>query len=296
MTVAGNGIRPSRGPAVLDLVPVRAVINLVVLFGVYVGLQFAGAAVVRRLPKADHDLGFLAGFAIIAALVFLLYRLLVGFVERRRTQELAFAPLSAFGGIVLGASLFALLYVALWSLGIAHWLGMARDANVVVPFATALGAAFGEELAFRGGVFRVLEDGFGTGVALIASATAFGLVHVLNAGATVASTAAIALEAGVLLGLAYAAARSLWLSIGLHFGWNFTEGGIFGAAVSGRANHGVFNFSLGGPDILTGGAFGPEASVVAVAISGAASLVFAIVAIRSHRWKPLASHWRLVRP
>ena len=66
----------------------------------------------------------------------------------------------------------------------------------------------------------------------------------------------IVLEAGVLLGLAYAATRSLWLPIGLHFGWNFTEGGIFGASVSGRAYHGMFKFSLSGSDILTGGAFG----------------------------------------
>jgi len=292
MTAAANPIRPSGGLAIFDYVLVRAVINLVVLFGGYIGLQFGAAAIVHRLPTADHDIAMLIGFAAIAALMVVLYRILVRLLERRRAQELAFAPALALGGVVLGSLLFCTLYIALWSLGIAHWTGIARDAKVLVPLAVALGAGFGEELTFRGGVFRVLEDGFGTGVALIVSAVAFGLVHALNPGATVVSTAAIALEAGVLLGFAYAATRSLWLPIGLHFGWGFTEGGIFGAAVSGRAYHGVFNFSVSGSDILAGGAFGPEASVVAVAISLAASLVLALVAIGKGRWKPLSVRWR----
>jgi membrane protease YdiL (CAAX protease family) len=295
MTAAEDGTQSMRGPAIFDFVIARVVINLAVLFGAYIGLQFAVAFVVHRLPKAGHDWFVLIGFAAIAGAMPILYVALVRLLERRRARELVFRPALALGGVVLGAVLFCTLYAALWIMGIAHWSGFSGNARIVFPFAIALGAAFGEELAFRGGVFRVLEDGFGTAVALVVSAVAFGLVHALNAGATIVSTLAIVLEAGAFLGLAYAATRSLWLPIGLHFGWNFTEGGIFGALVSGRAYHGVFNFSVGGPDILTGGAFGPEASAVAVAISLAASLVFAIVAIRNGRWKPLSSHWRLAR-
>ena len=62
------------------------------------------------------------------------------------------------------------------------------------------------------------------------SFTFFGLIHAANKGATLESTLAIALEAGILLAASYILTRSLWLPIGLHFGWNFTEGGIFGAA------------------------------------------------------------------
>jgi hypothetical protein len=88
-----------------------------------------------------------------------------------------------------------------------------------------------------------------------------------NSGATTVSTVAIALEAGVLLGAAYAACGSLWLPIGLHFGWNFTEGGVFGVAVSGRkAGAGIVNMPLSGSALWTGGQFGPEASLVAVAV------------------------------
>jgi hypothetical protein len=62
---------------------------------------------------------------------------------------------------------------------------------------------------------------------------------------------------------AYALTRSLWISIALHFAWNFTEGGIFGAAVSGGEINSLLVVPLRGPKYLTGGAFGPEASVAA---------------------------------
>jgi hypothetical protein len=74
---------------------------------------------------------------------------------------------------------------------------------------------------------------------------------------------AIAVEAGVLLGTAYAVSRSLWLPIGLHLGWNLAESGLFGAPDSGS----VFHSGLGhgvphGPDLISGGGFGPEASIL----------------------------------
>jgi hypothetical protein len=91
----------------------------------------------------------------------------------------------------------------------------------------------------------------------------------------VSSSLAIALEAGVLLDTAYAATTRLWLPIGLHVGWNFTEGSLFGMSVSGGAmSGGLLQGSLSGPRILTGGQFGPEASIVAVLVCLAAALYF----------------------
>src|SRR5262249_39839900 len=120
----------------------------------------------------------------------------------------------------------------------------------------------------------------------------FGLLHAANPGATVVSTVAIALEAGALLGMAYAASRSLWLPIGLHFGWNFTEGGLFGAAVSGGHSQGVINSTIAGPALVTGGLFGPEASVIAVAVCLFATVVLSVSAVRRGRWRP----WRRQSP
>jgi membrane protease YdiL (CAAX protease family) len=110
----------------------------------------------------------------------------------------------------------------------------------------------------------------------------------LNPGATVVSTVAIALEAGVLLAAAYALTRNLWFPIGLHLGWNFTAGGICGESVSGgAAGKGIFSVSLAGRPLLTGGKFGPEASLIAIAVCLALAIVLLLLAVRNGRWVPM---------
>jgi CAAX protease family protein len=86
---------------------------------------------------------------------------------------------------------------------------------------------------------------------------------------------AIAIEAGVLLAAAYVLTRRLWLVMGIHFAWNFTQGGIFGVAVSGGHASGLLASALSGPTVISGGELGAEASVFAVAICLAAGLVSA---------------------
>jgi membrane protease YdiL (CAAX protease family) len=120
---------------------------------------------------------------------------------------------------------------------------------------------------------------------MLVSAAFFGGVHIFNPGATLISSAAIAIEAGLLLALAYTATRSLWLPIGLHFAWNFTEGGIFTTQVSGGKVPGILETTLTGPELLTGGKFGPEASVVAVGVCLTAALIFLIVTLRRGEWR-----------
>lgn len=119
------------------------------------------------------------------------------------------------------------------------------------------------------------------------SAALFGLLHALQPSITLWSITAIALEAGILLGAAYTASRSLWLPIGLHLAWNFTEGGIFGAFVSGGGGApGLFAVKLRGPELLTGGDFGPESSVIAVGLCATLAFIFVVVAVRRGNWRP----------
>ena len=106
----------------------------------------------------------------------------------------------------------------------------------------------------------------GTWLALLISALVFGLLHLANPNATLMAGLAIALEAGLMLAAAYLLTGRLWLSMGIHFAWNFTQGGIFGAAVSGQTSSGIFSSVLQGPALLTGGDFGAEASVVAMVV------------------------------
>lgn len=108
----------------------------------------------------------------------------------------------------------------------------------------------------------------------------FGLAHIFNANATWFSSLAIAVEAGLLLGGAYMLTRSLWLPIGLHAAWNFAQGEVFGVPVSGGAVHGFLRSPLSGPPLLSGGAFGLEASVIALVIATAAGVWFVLLAIK----------------
>jgi membrane protease YdiL (CAAX protease family) len=273
------------------LAPVRLIVFFVVLVAAYAGGQLALRQVSKvAASSAAHVVEIAATLAVSAALLGI-YAMLVRWIERRNASELAASPgfSLALSGAALGFTLFCIVYAVLWAMGVARWQGIARAGSLIGPVLGATIAAVGEELAIRGGVFRILEDSLGTALALILSAALFGLLHASNHGATTVSTLAIALEAGVLLGAAYAVSRNLWLPIGLHFGWNFTEGGVFGAVVSGGSTGTrIVNMPLSGSELLTGGAFGPEASVIAVAVCLAAALVLIALTVRRGRWVPLS--------
>jgi membrane protease YdiL (CAAX protease family) len=161
--------------------------------------------------------------------------------------------------------------------------------------AGVFGGALVEELLLRAILFRIAEQAFGTTAAVVISAVIFGLLHGLNHGATAMSDVAIALEAGILLALAYALTHNLWFAVGIHLGWNFAEGNIYGAAVSGTAPaHTLMRVSLSGTQALTGGTFGPEASVVSIVVCLLASGLLLLLVVRKHEWTPVG--FRLTLP
>jgi hypothetical protein len=269
--------------------PLRFLVLFVVLIAAYIGCQI-GTIWLEKHPHGFPEKIIVPAAAILGSLALVaLYRLLVRWIEKRRADELLVsrAPGGLAGGTVLGAGLFCAVYMVLWALGDASFKGIGTTDGLPLAFAISLLAGFGEEMIFRGVVFRLFEEGFGTTVAVILSGALFGALHALNPAATLASSAAIAVEAGVLLAAAYALTRSLWIPIALHFAWNFTEGGIFGAAVSGGKINSLLLVPLRGPDYLTGGAFGPEASVAAVGVCLTAAIVMLVLAAQRGEWAPM---------
>jgi uncharacterized protein len=102
---------------------------------------------------------------------------------------------------------------------------------------------------------------------------------------------AISIEGGVLLAAAFMITRRLWLCIGFHIAWNFTQGGVFSAVVSGGQSKGLLQSRMVGPDWLTGGAFGAEGSLVALLVCAAAGITFVGLAInRGKIVPPLWAH------
>jgi CAAX protease family protein len=267
---------------------VRLPVFFAALLAADIGAQFGRAWAIHHAPPGGRDWASLGAALLLAAALMGLYVALVRALERRAPHELAPRPLQAIAGIALGLMLFSSVFGLLHVMGVAQWQGLSVRFDAIPMLSAAILAAVGEELAFRGGLFRILEESFGTATALAISAALFGLLHALNPGATILSTVAIALEAGVLLGAAYALTRNLWLPMGLHLGWNFTEGGIFGVSVSGgSAIKGFFSVSLAGHPVLTGGKFGPEASVIAIVVCLALAIVLLALTVRSDRWLPM---------
>jgi membrane protease YdiL (CAAX protease family) len=212
------------------------------------------------------------------------YLFLVYVIERRRPAELAWSKVLQHGavGLALGALFIGSVVAVLWLAGSYEVTGTNPEVNWIKPLlVTGLGAAFAEEIVFRGVLFRITEEGLGTWPALAISALFFGGVHIMNKGATVWSSVAIAVEAGVLLGLAYQITRSLPLVMGIHMAWNFTQGAVFGIPVSGTSDPGYLVSTRPGPEWLSGGVFGAEASVVAVLVSIVASAAMVVYARRN---------------
>lgn len=239
----------------------------------------------KALPSLRGPI-WLAGGVLLAAIMIFVYRRLVSLFEERPAAELEPRRVAGPGlaGLPLGVLLFALTMGLLGLADVAHFARSEALPNFLRLLGGSLSAAAGEEILFRGVLFRIVEQRFGSLVGVAVSAILFGAAHAANPGAGLTGVAAIALEAGVLLSAAYLASRSLWLPIWLHFGWNFTEGAVFGTAVSGRTPPGLIATTLSGPDLLTGGAFGPEASIVALGVASIASLGLLTIAVRRGHW------------
>jgi len=228
--------------------------------------------------------------------VVLAYWLLVRFIERRRVDELAArkAVPHVLLGLAGGAIVFSLVVGALWALGAYVVDGVNHDAHWLGPvLVMGVGAGVGEEIVSRGVIFRIVEEGLGTWAALLLSAAVFGGLHIWNPNATPWSALSIALEAGLLFGLLYHVTRSLWVCMGAHAAWNVAQGPFYGIPVSGFEQHGFLVAHMQGPDWLTGGAFGAEASVVALGLCSMVTAVCLAVAVR--RGSLLAPSWRRKR-
>jgi len=126
-----------------------------------------------------------------------------------------------------------------------------------------LAVGFYEELLSRGYQLQNLEEGSSLFWAVVISSSFFGLLHLMNPNATWVSAIGVGL-AGVFFAFTYLRTRQLWLPIGIHIGWNFFEGPVFGFPVSGMETVKLLRHQVSGPELWTGGGFGPEAGLVVI--------------------------------
>jgi membrane protease YdiL (CAAX protease family) len=293
IAIAENQPRYSLWQKICSFAIVRIVLGLMIVVVTLTALQFGFRAAAASSPGLKHffaatSLPALAG---ILAVLFA-YTLFVRWIERRRAAELgrSGAIVESAAGIGLGALMFAVTIGILALLGVFRVNGFNAWSVLIAAAAGAAISAVLEEVIFRGIIFRITEQSLGTWFAPGISALLFGAVHLLNPHTSVQGGIAIVLEAGIFLAAAFMTTRRLWLAIGAHFGWNFTESGIFGVADSGNASHGLINGTVTGPVYLSGGIFGVEASVVAIGVCLAVALVLLARARAKDQF--IAPFWR----
>ena len=196
------------------------------------------------------------------------------FLDRRSFASLGFKldrrvlP-DLLAGIAITFVMMGLISLAMTLLGWIHFNGFAWQFD---PLPMGLGqtlfsllifivVGWSEELLSRGYHLQTLASGINLFWGVLISSAVFGALHIINPHATWIAAVGI-LFAGLFLALGYLRTGQLWLSIGLHIGWNFFEGVIFGFPVSGTASYPLLRIHVSGPPLWTGGAFGPEAGLI----------------------------------
>jgi membrane protease YdiL (CAAX protease family) len=260
-----------------------------VLFVAFFAVMLANAGI-NQLVSPVALLALPVGVGMAIAIV-VGYRRMSGIVEQRpeipEVDRRTMRP-GLLRGALLGSGLFLALMLIIGMFG--GWQDMVWGSvgGFLATFGATASVATIEEVLFRGILFRIMEERTGTVITLAVSSVLFGLTHLVNVNATLWGTISIGLTGGAMTAAAYVATRSLWLPIGLHFAWNFTHAGIFGVALSGsdEAPQGLLHTTLSGPSVLTGGTFGPEASLMALLVCLVPTVVVLRRAVRKGQIQP----------
>lgn len=231
--------------------------------------------------------------AILAVLILfvLLWKVFRRWVEELGDREFAFPASGPEAGIGLlaGFGLFCLMAGIVALLGGIEVAGIRSfgETQFWIWAALALTSGIVEETLFRGIMLRQLERLVGTWWALALTSILFGAVHLMNRDATWRGAVSLMVEAGILLGAAYLYTRRLWLAAGMHAAWNFTQAWVFSVPVSGTGDAvGLLVTRRMGPEWLTGGEFGLEASMPAMFVATVAGLLLLWMAWRKGGFVP----------
>jgi len=198
--------------------------------------------------------------------------------EKQKTTDsrIIDLPLWTLKGFGVGVGIFVAIVAMMMVCGVYSVEKVTVDWTSLLSYLLLyIGVGIGEEVLFRGILFRMIDQRWNAIVGYIITALLFGFVHLPNDNGTVWAAIAISIEAGILLAAAYKYARNIWFPIGIHWAWNFTQGNIFGFSVSGNfSGTPLITPKLEGADLMTGGAFGAEASILAIIVGVACAAYF----------------------
>jgi hypothetical protein len=196
------------------------------------------------------------------------------FLDKQSVESLGLtANLQALFDVLAGTSItfvqIGFIYLVMYSLGWVTFNGFAWDVDTLGKVLTGaltfliifLFVGWSEELLLRGYHLQTIASGLNLFWGVILSSTVFGFLHIFNPDSSWSAVIGITV-AGFYFAFAYIRTKELWLPIGLHIGWNFCEGVVFGFPVSGLDIYALTRIEVTGPELWTGGAFGPEAGLI----------------------------------
>ena len=222
----------------------------------------------EEITNAVKGVNFLLPLKIIEFLsVMLCVWLFVRFIDRKPLESIGLT-LKGYEndlrlGLGLGAGMIAIGFLILFILGFLSVEGFSFPIiSIILYLALFIVVSFHEEIMMRGYVLNNLMQSMNRYVALSISSVIFMSIHLLNPNVSFLSVINLFL-AGIVLGIYYIHKPNLWLPIGMHLTWNFFQGPIFGFEVSGIETKSIIGQSIKGNEIITGGAFGFEGSIIA---------------------------------
>jgi membrane protease YdiL (CAAX protease family) len=224
------------------------------------------------------DISF-AGLLLFSTLITSLAITISIFIARRFLDRRTFTSLGLLAnrqaiidlmfGFALTGLMLGLVFLVEWGFGwlevesfawqVESWGSLA--ASILVMVAVFFLGSWQEELLSRGYWLQNLSDGLNRSLGVLLSSAIFALAHLFNPNLSWLAFLGLFLS-GLFLAYGYLRTEQLWLPIGLHLGWNFFEGTIFGFPVSGQYFYQLIRQTASGPELITGGAFGPEAGLI----------------------------------
>jgi membrane protease YdiL (CAAX protease family) len=242
----------------------RIVIGLTLCLGIGLAAMLGMQRILNltSLPSSEKDP--ISG-TVFAFLVCAVYILLYQRYENRKITELSTPklPQHLAAGALLGAGLAAAATLIQY---LTHVLTVI-ETRPFLPLLPTLWNIFVNatiaETLIIGVVFRIMEDWLGSYLALIVLFVIFFILHITAPGATPVSAGCVSMHT-FLCCTAFIYTRSLWLPIAIHFAWDFSFAALYGASINGYTmDDSLLNTNTNGPDLISGGYFGPQGSIQA---------------------------------
>ncbi len=266
--------------AILFIAPAIALHNLLMIF------------VIEKFPTPWYEAASSLMFPVDLTLILLLYRLYTRVVEGRPAHELSLrGAIPEFArGFSISAALVAVTVLVMLAAGSFRVEGISSPWVLLHALCLFSAGAFIQVMIFRLILFRLTEELLGTWIAFVLIGGLFGLAHAANENFSMAGFAGL-IFSDVLLFAVFALTRRLWLVWGVHAGWNLCQDGIFGMPNSGLTQFPSWlQSSTSGPEWLTGGAFGIEASLLTNTLTFIVGICIVVLAVR--RGQTIAPSWR----